>query len=286
MASNSLINIRQNAISDLVRNSISKIEASLEVDILIQHVFGISKKDILINPDKDISENKMQEFYDLLNKRILQKMPIQYLTSSAYFMEYKFYVDKNVLIPRPETEILVEQVLNISKKINPSRILDIGTGSGCIACVLAKYLQDVSLVACDISEQALNIAKINAKKLEVISNIDFLLSDIFSKVKGAFDIIVSNPPYIPIKEKAAIQPEVIRNEPHLALFADDENGIYFYKKIIEESKAYLRKGGYLAFEIGINQAPLILSILDKEKYSEVFIIKDYSNIERIITAKF
>lgn len=286
MHDQSLKNVRQNAVSELIRNGISQIEATLEVDILLDHIFGLKRKDIIGYPDTILQENKLAKFYNLISRRVNEKLPVQYLTHKAYFMGYEFYVDENVLIPRPETELLVEEVVNIARSIPDKKlsIIDIGTGSGCIAGMLAKNL-DSNIVASDISEKALEVAKYNAKNLGLEDRISFRHSDIFSNIEEKFDIIVSNPPYIPIKERESLQFEVSGHEPHLALFAEDEEGISFYKKLISQSKDHLNKGGYFAVEIGISQSQLIKDVLEHFEFKNIRIIKDFSNIDRVIIAQ-
>ncbi|EKE03448.1 MAG: Protein-(Glutamine-N5) methyltransferase [uncultured bacterium] len=284
MRDNSIKSIREYAVSDLVRNGICTTEANIEADILLKYIFGLQKKDIISHPDREMAEDKINDFNSLIQRRIQDKIPIQYLTNIAYFMGYEFYVNENTLIPRPETEILVERVLDLIRQDKNLKIIDIGTGSGCIACMLAK-LSDKKIIASDISSKALEVAKINAKKLNVEDKIEFIQSDIFTNIENKFDVIVSNPPYIPIKDRESLQFEVSGHEPGLALFVDDEKGISFYQKLIEQSKTKLNPEGYLAIEIGISQSKYIKELLESAGYTDIKIIKDYSNIDRIITAK-
>jgi len=291
-------NIRQQTVLDLIKSGIAQNEASIEADILIEHIFGLSKKDLIVNPDQEAPKNLVNEFNNLVQKRINEKIPIQYLVKKASFMGYKFYVDENVLIPRPETEILVQEVLkliNISQNKNLS-IIDVGTGSGCIACMFALNLisnchpelvsgsNNYKIIASDISEKALAVAKINAKKLGILDKIQFIHSDILSDIDKNFDFIVSNPPYIPIKDQESLQIEVSGYEPHLALFVDDEKGISFYKKLIKQSQAKLNKNSYLAVEIGISQSQYISGLLQEAGFANIKVIKDLSDIDRVIIA--
>jgi release factor glutamine methyltransferase len=164
-------------------------------------------------------------------------------------------------------------------------VLDIGSGSGCIAIEIAKKVPEARVLSVDISQNALKIAKKNACNIGVSDRVSFLESDIFSNVFEKFDIIVSNPPYIPLSEKENLQTEVRNFEPHSALFTEDKDGIDFYKKIIEKSCEYLKKGGYVAFELGINQAGIVKELFIKNNFSEVKIINDLDGIERVILAK-
>jgi len=311
--------INQNTILKLKENSIAQSEAVLETEILLNFVFGITKKDLILNQEKELPEDKLKIFNALTERRITEKIPVQYLTNEAFFMGEKFYVDENVLIPRPETEILVEEVIrhcmnsthviarNEVTKQSKSKelwiasspptdaprndvinILDIGSGSGCIACILAKNLFDSKIFASDISKNALKIAEFNAEKLGVKNKITFINSDIFENINinYKFDVIVSNPPYISILEKENLQPEVALHEPHQALFSEDDKGISFYEKIISQAKNRLNKNGYLAVEVGIYQSNDVVKIFKEFDFKEIKIIKDYNQIDRVIIAKY
>ena len=170
-------------------------------------------------------------------------------------MGQEFYANSDVLIPRSETEILVKETIELTEnyKNKELKIIDIGTGSGCIACTLAMNLENATITASDISKKALKIAQINAKRLKVDDRIIFQHSDILSGIDEKFDIIVSNPPYIPRSEKNNLQIEVSYHEPHLALFVEDEKGVSFYEKLIPQAKSHLNPGGFIAFEMGIEQ---------------------------------
>ena len=233
---------------------------------------GISsvEADELIKVSKDINSDY---------NKLLKKYPIQYLIGYVNFYGYKICVNENVLIPRYETEYLVEKTINYYKKIFNKRVnvLDIGTGSGAISIALKKQI-DCYITACDISEEALNIAINNAKLNNV--NINFIKSDIFKNVNDKFDIIISNPPYISKSE--IIMDSVDKYEPHLALYAVD-NGLYFYKEIIKNSRKYLNDKFIIAFEIGYWQAEYIVNIA-KEYFSDSKIIveKDLSGKDRYV----
>ncbi|MDD3012584.1 MAG: peptide chain release factor N(5)-glutamine methyltransferase [Candidatus Gastranaerophilales bacterium] len=299
MTGSSINNIRHQAVLELINSGIAKNEASIEANILVECVFGLSKKDMLINPKQKVPENLEKKFKELVQKRINEKIPVQYLVNKAFFMGYEFYVDENVLIPRPETEILVEEVIKLikaSKKKNLT-IIDIGTGSGCIACMLAKNLynkchpefisgsNNYNITASDISKKALDIAKFNAQKLNIADKIEFQRSDILKDIDETFNFIISNPPYIPLKDRESLQIEVSGHEPHLALFVDDEKGISFYKELIRQSKEKLNSAGYLAVEIGISQSHYISELLQEAGFVDIQIIKDFSDIDRVIIAR-
>ena len=252
-------------------------EAEAEFDFILYNHFNLNKTDVLLNK-VDLSEYET-ELDEFANKRISERMPLQYILNKAFFMEDEYYVDNGVLIPRPETELLVATVLKYAT--DKSKILDIGTGSGCIAISLAKYLKSDNVSACDISDKALNIAKKNAKNIIPNHNINFILSDLFSSVSGKFDIIVSNPPYIDSVLKCDMEDEVLNHEPHSALFAKN-SGMFFYEKIIADAKKYLTNHGIIAFEVGINQSSKVANLLDLAEFKKVIIIPDLSSIDRIV----
>lgn len=251
-------------------------EASAEISMILDYL-NIDKKREITDGFSDEERRKIAEIVD---KRVKTNCPLQYITGFAYFMGEKYFVDKNTLIPRPETEILVKAC---SKLVNKnSKVLDIGTGTGCIAIEIAK-ITNAKVDAIDISENALKIAQKNAKLHNV--KCIFLKSDLFSNVKDKYDLIVSNPPYIPIKDIYKLSDVVKNYEPHDALFANDEYGIEFYEKIIKTSVTFLNNNGFLCFEIGINQTDIVSKILATKGFSEIKIIRDLNNIERVTIAK-
>lgn len=263
--------------SDLLKEN--KIEDySIKVKILISFITGI-KKDILINyEDVEILDNKLEIYIYNLNK-IIEGVPIQYITKKQEFMGLDFFVDENVLIPQPDTEILVEEVLKISKLYNKKiNILDLCTGSGAIAVSLAKYIKDVNIIATDISENAIEIAEKNAIKNNAENNIKFVVSDMFKNIENEFDIIVSNPPYIETKEIEKLSKEV-KNEPIIALDGGND-GIKYYKIIADNYNKFLNIGGYLLLEIGYNQGESVSKLF---KNSEIK--KDLSGNNRVILVK-
>ena len=263
--------------SDLLKEN--KIEDySIKVKILISFITGI-KKDILINyEDVEILDNKLEIYIYNLNK-IIEGVPIQYITKKQEFMGLDFFVDENVLIPQPDTEILVEEVLKISKLYNKKiNILDLCTGSGAIAVSLAKYIKDVNIIATDISENAIEIAEKNAIKNNAENKIKFVVSDMFKNIENKFDIIVSNPPYIETKEIEKLSKEV-KNEPIIALDGGND-GIKYYKIIADNYNKFLNIGGYLLLEMGYNQGESVSKLF---KNSEIK--KDLSGNDRVILVK-
>lgn len=232
--------------------------------------------------------NNEEEILKKASLRAETKKPVQYILGCQDFMGDRYIVNENVLIPRDETEILVNCAYNLIKDKNEKiDILDIGTGSGCISCALAKKLinKNIEILAVDKNIEALEVAIENISKLDLIRKIIIRKSDLFSKIRDfeKFDLIISNPPYIPKSQKNNLQKE-LEFEPYDALFTDDEEGVEFYQKIINQAPAYLKKGGYLAFEVGINQYKSIISMFE-ECFQDIEIIKDLAGIERVICAK-
>ena len=232
--------------------------------------------------------NNEEEILKKASLRAETKKPVQYILGCQDFMGDRYIVNENVLIPRDETEILVNCAYNLIKDKNEKiDILDIGTGSGCISCALAKKLinKNIEIFAVDKTIEALEVAIENISKLDLIRKIIIRKSDLFSKIRDfeKFDLIISNPPYIPKSQKNNLQKE-LEFEPYDALFTDDEEGVEFYQKIINQAPAYLKKGGYLAFEVGINQYKSVISMFE-EGFQDIEIIKDLAGIERVICAK-
>lgn len=262
---------------------IEQNEANIEVKLLIEHFAGYSTKDIILG--KKLDSAKLELVKEKALQRAKTKEPIQHIIGFADFMGEKFIVNPSVLIPRDETEILVRKVIDIINENDLKMALDVGTGSGCIACMIAKYT-NCQIIGLDISTDALNTALDNASRLNLFNKAIFRKSDIFSNVRDGekFDIIISNPPYIPIKEKANIQKEVTF-DPETALYAKDEDGVEFYKKITEEAPRILNSNGYLAFELGINQANIVSNIMRQNNFTVIEIGKDLAGIERVIVGK-
>lgn len=255
-------------------------EAKIEAKMLVKHFIGLSEIDLTLNSEFEHNDSILEK----VKLRAEKKIPIQHIIGTAYFMEEDFIVNKNVLIPRDETEILVRKAVDTINQNKFQKALDIGTGSGCIACIIAK-LTDSQVIGVDISTDALQIALENSSKLGLFNKAIFRKSDIFSNVREKFDIIISNPPYIPINEKNQLQTEV-RFEPDLALFAQDIEGIDFYDKIITKAPEFLNKGGYLMFELGINQAEKVKELMEKAGFQNIKIEKDLAKIDRVIYGKW
>ena len=275
------------AISEIVKiltdSGIEQNEANIEVRLLIELFANYSYMDLVMG--KKLSLDKLEIVKEKAELRARTHKPIQHIIGFADFMGEKFIVNPSVLIPRDETEILVRKAIDVINTNNFKKVLDVGTGSGCIACMIAKYT-DSQVIGLDISSDALNTALDNASKLNLYNKAIFRKSDIFSNVKPGerFDIIVSNPPYIPPSEKKNIQKEVTY-DPEIALFTKDEKGLEFYEKISEQAPEILNKKGYLLFEHGMGQSEEVKKILENSGFGKIEIIKDLAGIDRVISAE-
>jgi len=256
-----------------------------EAELVYSHVLNCDRLSLYLNKDVCLSKAKAAQVNRILKARIMGE-PLQYILGSTEFMGLEFKTDKRALIPRPETEILVSSALERLKsagKVAP-KILDLGTGSGCVAVSIAKLLPQALLWATDISALALRLAKENAGKHKV--KIKFLRSDIFSspKIKGLkFDLIISNPPYISQEELAGLAKE-ISFEPVMALAAGLD-GLDFYRRIISGASAYLNADGLIALEVGLNQSDNVCALCAEHNFNALDIVKDYNNIKRVVLAK-
>ena len=233
------------------------------------------------NLSEQISKEIEDKYFSLIEKHIKEDVPLSHLVGFEYFYDRKYKVTKDVLSPRMETEELIYKVIEYVKASNKNKfkILDLCTGSGIIAITLKKELEKVSVdvIASDISEEALEIAKENSQSHD--ATIKFIKSDIFNHINDRFDIIVSNPPYIDRKDEVTMKDNVLKYDPHLALFAEEE-GMYFYRKIIEQAKDYLNENGVMFFEIGYDQKDKIIKLADMNEYSaEVY--KDINGRDRM-----
>lgn len=266
-----------------LKSGFSFDEAKTEVDFALETLFNFTYKDFMLG--KTLESWQITKIEKVLEERVKTRRPIQQIVGQAFFYGRRFFVDKYTLIPRPETELLVSKVLEVSKTFKNPKILDIGTGSGCIPLTLALENKEIIAHAVDISKEALETAKKNALFHNVLGNVSFYESDLFENVSEKYDIIVSNPPYIPLKDKENLQIEVKKYDPELALFAKDDLGIEFYDKIVTIAKDYLMPNGVLAFELGINQSELVSALLKEHDFSSIEVYKDYNSIDRIIISK-
>lgn len=274
----------QEIVNLLINSGVEKNEANAEVKLLLEHYCNFKPVDIIFG--KKLDSSKLSIVKEKVLERIKTHRPVQYIMGFSYFAGEKFIVNKNVLIPRDETEILVNKAIEKALLINSKNILDIGTGSGCIACSIAKHI-DGHILGIDISEQALEVALENSKKLFLDKRIEFRQSNLFAKIEEneKFDIIVSNPPYISPKEKSIIQKEVL-HEPEIALFTKDAKGLEFYEKIIKDAPRFLKEKGYILFELGFGQSEDVKNILLDNGFKNIEIEKDLASIDRVISAQF
>lgn len=262
---------------------IEKNEANIEVKLLIEHFTGYSSTDLLSG--KILNNEQLKLITEKAKLRAQTRQPIQHIIGLADFMGEKFIVNPSVLIPRDETEILVRKAIEVINNNKFVSALDMCTGSGCIACMIAK-LTNCQIIGVDISTEALHTAFKNMEKFKLFNKASFRKSDLFTKIRNdeKFDIIVSNPPYIPQTLKQNIQKEVTF-DPELALYTNDEQGLEFYEKITKEAKNFLKPNGYLMFELGFSQSNQVAKIMHDNGFADIEILKDLANIDRVISAR-
>jgi release factor glutamine methyltransferase len=274
-------------IKSIFLQELSSIYDKMEIEsffyIVLEKFHDLKRIDLALNQNIKMDEMQHLQWENVILELKLQK-PIQYILGETEFYGLKFLVNKNVLIPRPETEELVELIVAESRmsKNKWLKILDIGTGSGCIAVSLAKNIANAKVVAIDVSEQALETAKKNAQINEV--EVDFILKNILKteNLEETFDVIVSNPPYVRMLEKEEIKPNVLENEPHLALFVENDDALIFYKKIAELAKKNLSENGRLYFEINQYLGNETVELLENLEFKNVELIKDIYGNHRMI----
>lgn len=265
----------------------------LSAELITCFVLNINRSGLYLERNLCVSKKDFKKIISLARRRLAHE-PVQYIIGQTNFYGLDFYVDSNVLIPRPETELLVEAVIDAISQINkPLNVLDIGTGSGIIPVTLAKNLKNIFLTAVDISDKALLVAQDNANIHNVSECIKFLKSDIYSAFNGEnentennikFDIIISNPPYIDKTDMEKLDEEVKKYEPSNALFGGDD-GLIFYRRILEGSISFLNKEGMIFLEIGYNQAKDLQEIGEKAGLKFVRLIKDYNDFDRVLVFK-
>lgn len=263
----------------------SNIECpKLKARLLMQFTLNKPRQYVIVNDMEELNEKERIKYFDAISK-IRKGIPLEHITHQKEFMKLNFFVDENVLIPRQDTEILVEETIKIAQKTNAKKILDLCTGSGAIAVSLAKYLPQTDITAIDISNEALKIAKKNAINNKVENQITFVSSDMFTNLnEEKFDIIVSNPPYIK-RNVIEILDKEVKREPYIALNGG-EDGLDFYRKIVKESYQYLKYGGYLCLEIGFDQKIDVIELIEnEEKFENTYSKKDLYDNDRIIVTR-
>ena len=260
-------------------------EATLDARLLLEAVCGTDRNDLLAHGEQPVMSQAEEKYLNWIRQRA-EHIPLQQLTGEQDFMGLTFSVNEHVLIPRQDTEILVEEVL---KELHDGmRVLDMCTGSGCILLSLLHYSNDCEGLGVDLSAEALEVAGRNVLKVltpEKAEHAHFLQSDLFEKVEGKFEIIVSNPPYIASAEVEKLMPEVRDHEPRMALDGT-EDGLYFYRRIIEEAGKHLVSSGMLFFEIGYDQGQAVSELMRTEGYCDVQVVQDYAGLDRVVLGTY
>ena len=255
--------------------------------ILVEKICDISRTEYFIKMHDEVPLDIEEKYFQAIEKRMTH-YPLQYIVGEWEFMGLPFKVNENVLIPRQDTELLVEKAVEVigadyyvdKQDVN---VLDLCTGSGCIAISIAKMCPNTKVTGSDLSEKALEVANENAN-LNKVDNVHFKKSDLFTNIKGKYNIIVSNPPYIKSEEVEKLMPEVREYEPRMALDGDAD-GLKFYRKIIDECKEYMEKDGYIIFEIGYDQSEQVKELLRQKGFTDIEVLKDLSGNDRVVTGK-
>lgn len=254
-------------------------EAQLDARILLEEVCGTDHNTLLCHGDREVSEAEEEQYRKALEQRAVH-VPLQHLLGYQDFMGLRFQVNEHVLIPRQDTEILVEEAMRYLH--DGMRILDLCTGSGCILLSLLHYSNDCEGTGVDISKEALQVAALNAELLGI--KVDFLKSDLYEKVTGKFDLLVSNPPYIERKVIPTLMEEVREYDPYIALDGG-EDGLDFYRRIIGGAQDYLKRGGQILMEIGSGQAQAVSEILREAGFKEIDVCRDFAGLDRVVSGR-
>ena len=266
-----------------LRSSPHPERARRDAETLLLHLIQRDRAFLAANPLSELSSEGAVRYYALIERR-LGGEPIQYITGETEFYGLPFHVDRNVLIPRPETEHLVEKVISLAANFEKPRIVDVGTGSGAIAIALAHKLPAAQLTAIDVSPTALTIARPNAKRNHVADRVRFLEGDLLAPVAGElFDFVVSNPPYVAENDRASLSVEVRDHEPAIALFAG--SGLEIYRRLIPAAHAVLISGGFLALEIGYGQDSAIAALLADSNFEQIEFTVDLQGIPRVASGR-
>lgn len=259
--------------------------------IILSYLQNVDKSYIYTHGNEEVNREIVDKFLDFIEKR-KEGWPLSYILKEKEFYGLNFYIEEGVLVPRPDTEILVEWIINKVNEEFKNEYLDIvelGTGSGCIALTLAYYLENIKIFAVDIDDKALKVAKINRDKFKLNNKVKFYKGDLFNGIKtlqleGKVDIIVSNPPYIPTEDISKLQIEVRKHEPKNALDGG-ESGFSYYEKIVPDSKEYLKREGILAVEIGYNQGIYVKRLFNENGFKDIYIIKDFQGLDRVVVGR-
>ena len=254
-------------------------EAQLDARLLLEYVCGTDHNTLLVHGEREVEEPKSTAYCDLILQRVAHT-PLAYIKGTQEFMGLEFSVNKQVLIPNQDTETLVEEAMRLMH--DGMRVLDLCTGSGCIALSLLHYTNDTSAVATDISEAALTVAVQNAEQLKLMERISFAETDLFPVQKEKFDLIVSNPPYIPTEVIETLAPEVKDHEPRLALDGT-EDGLSFYRRIIRTAPEWLFESGWLILEIGYDQGEAVSAMMRENGFRDIEVIRDLGGKDRVVT---
>ena len=256
--------------------------AKLDAEILMMKVLGENQKYILMNNDKELQSDKLKHYKSLVLERLKRK-PVAYLTNKKYFWKYEFLVTQDTLIPRPDTELLIENVLNFTKNRNKLRVLDIGIGSGCILLSILSEKNNFSGIGIDINKNSINISKINAKRLKIYNRVKFYKSDVDKFVLGKYDLIVSNPPYICKNDLKYLDEDIVKFEPNSALDGGLD-GLSEIRKVIKKSSELLKKNGKFILEIGFDQKSKVIKLLNNKGFYINSSVKDFANNDRCIVS--
>ncbi|NLI90270.1 MAG: peptide chain release factor N(5)-glutamine methyltransferase [Epulopiscium sp.] len=264
----------------------NKANFKIEAELLALNVLGYTKLERILKANNKVAREDEETYWDYISKRC-QGIPLQYITREQEFMGFPFYVDSNVLIPRQDTETLIEAIIDKSRETPFRNIIEIGTGSGCISVSLAKFLPYSEITAIDISANALEVARKNAKINQVEDRIKWIQGDLLTNYISdkKIDLIVSNPPYIRTQDCMELDYEVRKHEPNLALDGG-RDGLDFYRKITRQSKEHLIENGMLAYEIGHDQSKDVYNIMDRNGFTNIRQIKDLAGRDRVVLGRF
>ena len=265
----------------ILKNSYIKT-AKLDTEILLAKVLGSKREDIILNTQKNLDDGHLDHFKKLIKERASRK-PIAYLLNKKFFWNYEFYINENALIPRPDTEVIINEILRLAKYKNKINILDIGVGSGCILLTILKERKNFYGTGVDISKKSLDISKINAKNLNVENRVKFYKSDIDKFNKGKYDLVVSNPPYIKSCDLKYLERDVINFEPKLALDGGSD-GLLRIRKVINKTSELIKKNGKFYLEIGFDQKNEAIKLLNKKGFYINSTLKDLAKNDRCIVS--